>query len=70
VGGGTNRQTDILSVASGETGTGGADVEVAAGRADVHLSNVTMANTAGIPLDQVLPPVFLKDWLIETYSNF
>lgn len=70
VGGGTNRQTDILSVASGESGAGGADVEVMSGRAGVHLSNIRAGGAGGTPLDQILPPVFLKDWLIETYNNF
>lgn len=67
VGAGTNRQTDILSVVSGQTNTAGTPVEVRGGTTDVRLSNI---NVGAGGASQALPPVFLKDWLIETYNNF
>ncbi len=65
VGGGTNRTTDILSVASGANASGGGALEVRS--ATGHFSNIDASS--GAP-GAKLPPVFLKDWLIETYNNF
>jgi len=64
VGGGTNRESAVLDVLAG-TGK-------AANSADNRLSNIKFGGGSGTAANpaEILPPVFLKDWLIETYSDF
>lgn len=69
VGAGTNRHSDILSVEAGATGGGVTVVETQ--DANIHLSNINppAAGSTRLAAD-LLPPVLLKDWIIETHSNF
>ncbi len=60
VGSGTNRQSSVLDVVGGNNQL--------AGSATNRLSNINIGTNSSA--GAALPPVFLKDWLIETYSDF